>query len=659
MSDRPAGTQSTLIGGQYVVDLGRTLPDAGGGLPAYAASSRRSDALTLMALPVHRHAPARPRAMQALASGIDGLLTPLAQGAGPPIDGAACWYIISHAPTGPSLAASLRPWTEAMVIEQVMRPIALILDQLQTRGLTHRGIRANNVFNAAPHRPVLLGGAWSAPPAMHQPAVYETPYTAVCHPSARGDGQIADDVYALGVLLVTLLLGRQPMDGLDERTILLRKQELGDFAAIVGNERLPPVLNDIIRAMLAEDPDHRPPPSLLRDPAAARARRIAARPASHAQRSFKLGELTVWNTKSLGLAMILEHQDATAALLTGTLMYWLRRGLGDSMLAVKLEELVRQHALDVSSDKAIAQAVLLMRAVADVDELAPMCWRGLALLPDGLGPAIATSEETETDLHTKCREIVLTEAEGIWALMRDRRMDEAPRRMEARQRRAILQIRGPAGGMPRLCYTLNPQMPCVSPLLTGRWIAQVNELPAALDAIAIATPAVELIEPHIAAFIAARSERQLDQEVKGLILDGDPVIRSLATLRLLAEMQARYHPAPLTGLTGWVAARARPLIEHWQNRERRTEVEEKVKSLGLAGLLRPLLTLLEDPADHAADNEGLRSAMDDLARVDGELRRIAAGGSGRATLAARLGGEISAWVGLAVVALTLLMTAMG
>jgi hypothetical protein len=42
--------------------------------------------------------------------------------------------------------------------------------------------------------------------------------------------------------------------------------------------------------MLAEDPDHRPPPALLRDPSGARGRRVAARPASRAQRSFKIGD---------------------------------------------------------------------------------------------------------------------------------------------------------------------------------------------------------------------------------------------------------------------------------------------------------------------------------------------------------------------------------
>ena len=222
----------------------------------------------------------------------------------------------------------------------------------------------------------------------------------------------------------------------------------------------------------------------------------------------------------------------------------------------------------------------------------------------------------------------------------------------------MLQIRGPAGGLPRLTYTLNPTIPCASPLLGERWISNIGDLASALDAIATASRDAELLEPRIAAFIGARSERSLDQEVQALATEGDGVVRMLATLRLLAEIQNRYFPAPMQGLTAWVAARTQPLIERWKNRERRAAVEEQLKTLVALGFLRPIYALLQDQAGHAADAEGLRAARTQLDQMDAELRGITEGSAGRATFAARLGQEIAAGIGLAVIATTLILAAL-
>jgi hypothetical protein len=493
---------------------------------------------------------------------------------------------------------------------------------------------------------------------MHQPAVCETPYTALCHPAARGEGHSADDVYALGVLLVTIALGRLPMAGLDHRATMHRKLELGDFTAVTAGERLPPILTDLVRGMLAEDPDHRPSAAVLCDPST-RGRRIAARPAPRAQRPLKIGATTVWNNRTLALAMAVDPDEALTAILGGTLMYWLRRGLGDSGLAVKLEELVRHHALDVSTAKEAFQPMLVLRAIAEADIFMPLCWRDLAMFPDGIGPALALALEGDSDLQHKLHDVVNYEIQGIWAAMREDRTPAGPYRLEARQRRAVLQIRGPAGGLPRLAYTLNPMTPCASTLLGNRWVTNVGELAQALEAVATASPDADLLEPRIAAFIGARSERWLDQEVQALASEGDAQNRAVAALRLLSELQSRYHPAAMKGVTAWVAARAQPLVERWKNRDRRAAVEERLKTLTILGFLNPILTLLLDPAAHEVDFEGLRVARLELDFMDAELRGIAEGGQHRAAFSARLGQEIAAGAGLAAVAITLIMAALG
>jgi hypothetical protein len=72
---------------------------------------------------------------------------------------------------------------------------------------------------------------------MHQPTIFEPPWSALCHPSARGDGRIADDVHALGMLIVTVALGRIPLTGLDDHAMIHRQLELGVFEAVTARGR--------------------------------------------------------------------------------------------------------------------------------------------------------------------------------------------------------------------------------------------------------------------------------------------------------------------------------------------------------------------------------------------------------------------------------------
>ena len=247
------------------------------------------------------------------------------------------------------------------------------------------------MFERQRGQPLVLGAAWAAPPAMQQPALFEPPYSAMCHPAGRGDGSIADDVYALGVLLLTLALGRLPLAELDDAAILRRKLEVGSHGALVGDERLPPLVGDLLRGMLAEDPEHRPTPTLLTDPGVARSRRVAARPPRKAQRALPIGSIAVWDARTLAYAMAAEPEQAIGALRGGTAVSWLRRGLGESALATRVEDLVRHWLSESPSNESRSDAMMLMRVVAAIDPLAPLCWYGVAMWPDGLGPLLAVA----------------------------------------------------------------------------------------------------------------------------------------------------------------------------------------------------------------------------------------------------------------------------
>ncbi len=654
---------SALIGGAYAVDTARPLPGAGGGLPAFAVSDRRSPGRPgLMAVQSLPGAPPRATALTALAGWTDeGLLAPQAHGPARGAQGEEAWFVVSAAPPGPPLSATLRPWSEHDLLDCVLRPAALVLEALEARRVTHRAIRPDNMFRVGAGASVVLGAAWSAPPTLHQPALFEPPYSAMCLPAGRGQGTIADDVYALGVVLVVLALGRAPMEGMDATAILRRKLALGSFAALVGEERLPPVINDLVRGMVAEDPEHRPPPVLLADPMAARTRRVAARPQRRGQRPLDVSGTPVWDARTLAHAIAIDPDEGARLLRSGTVDRWLRRYLGDSALAVRLDDMLRLRGAESATDDARADGLLTMRAVVTLDPLAPLCWRGVALWPDGLGPALAAAEAIGGQagglLAERLTDLVTTEAVAQWAALRPERGDPNQTRTEARQWRSSLRLRGWSGGLPRLRYGLNPLLPCCSPILAGRLVVRLADLLPALEA-AGARPEARHQRPvdrEIVAFIGARHDQRLEGELEGLADMARSDQAALVQLRVLARLQRRTECGPLPALAAWLADQAAPAVAGWHNRARREALERALGDAARSGQLPPMAALLDNPAARAADAQGFQAATEAVHRIDAELATLAAGADQRSEAARRIGHEAA--LSVAMMAMTVAVVA--
>lgn len=664
MARSPHVASEPLIAGQYAVDFAHPLPGAGGGLPAYRAIDRRGGRTDLMAVQARRLLPPRVDALRNLAgTAIEGVLTPLAYGALATPGGEEGGFLICPAPPGPAVAAQLRPWPEPELLTNALRPAARALDHLAQRRLTHRAIRADNVFRAGPGHPLVLGCAWAGPPAALQPAICEPPYMAMCHPAARGAGAIADDVYALGVLLLTLALGRSPLEGVEDAEVVRQAVDIGSHATLVGDRRLSSFLGDLLRGMLATDPEHRPPPALLLDFTAARSRRIAARPPHRAQRPIQVGDLVCWHARSLAYALIAAPEHGLRALKTGQVDQWVRRGLGDGVLAARLDEHLGFRARMLSEESARSDSLAMMRAVALLDPLAPLCWDGLAVWPDGIGPLLAAISDPAVsngaDIAARIGSLVLAEAQGLWGAMRPDRCDVMMLHLDERVQVAALRQAGQAGGILRLMYQLNPLLPCLGPRLDGRWVLQLSELLPALEAGARrdggATPP---IGPQVAAFIAARGDRRLETEVARLGETADPITPQ-AQLRLLAQLQARGPNRPVPGLGGWVVGKIDALLMQWNSRRRRETLRPQVRVLAEKGDLVALLVLLDDPQARRADDQEAQQARQEIAWIDAELARLSTEGPMRAARARRLGEEIAAGVGLAALAFLLMTAAFG
>ncbi len=613
-----------------------------GGLRSHAVTDRRDPSQKLIAVEAKPGLPFRPKlTLSRTGQAVPRAVLPVDYGAGRDLSGQHGWYVVGERPPGAALSIGT-PWRENDLISYVLVPAASALAGLQARGLTHRAINPDNLFRPGPRELVTLGPFWAAPPASLQPAVFEPPYMACCLPAGRGEGAIADDVYALGVTLLCLATGRVPLAGLDEAAILRRKLELGSFAALTGEAALPPMISDLLRGMLAEDPDHRPPPAMLLRPEQARARRVAARPPRRAQLPLDVAGAKAWTARDLALSLTLQPERGYVLLKSGEVERWLRRCLGDPQVAMRVEEVVRRPDPGTPDDVR-QQSLTVLRSVAALDPLTPLAWRGVALQPDGLGAALAGAVP---DVLAALQSLVLADAVPQFLSANHRWAGQTNLRDEQRDWRAWLNARGPAGGVKRLTYGLNPMLACASPLLAGRPVVRAAELlPALDDAAANADRTRPPIDAHIAAFLVARTDPALAGDLPTLASFAGPAER-LSLLRLFARLQSRLHQAPLPGLAGWLVSCGVAGTEDWRSRRTRALLQDRLLQAAAEGQIGAMAELLDDEHAREADQRGAEQAATRIRCLEDVLKGIETDTPRRAETAQMLAHEVVTACGL-------------
>lgn len=670
MSSQPrlaaAEALGRFIAGEYEPDLAQPLPSYGGGQTAYAVRGRGGGPTTMMAFEVAADDPPRPHALAVLqAAKIASVMLPLRHGVACWPDGRAGQFVVCRIPPGRPLAESLdqdsAAWDEATLLRDVVHPAAAALASLHDAGVTHRAIRPNNVFRAATGG-VTLGCAWASSPGRLQPAVLEPPYMAACVPAARGNGQRADDIYALGALLVTLLGQRLPMAGLSELEMLSRKLELGSFRALTLGLRLPAALGEVLQAMLSDEPEHRPAAAVLADAGLTRVRRPPTRPARRADRPLQLGHHEAWTARTLAYALAAEPAAGLRGLRDGLVMGWLQRSLGDPIAAVAMDAVAPRRG-DLAAD-AEGDAFMLMRAVAVLDPAAPMCWCGISLWPDGIGPALVAA----TDPQHAQQLLLLVSLDPVpaWLEARGQSGQVANPMLLPRLHRVNFGTHTAASVPWRLRYALNPLLACRSPSLGGALALRAADVPPALELMAArADQRADLpLDMELVAFIAARFDRLVDPNLAHALpaidMPGDAAAiagAALAQLRVLARLQG-IQGAPTPHLAGWLANRTESLLSHWRRRAERTALRQTLREQALAGRLTPMLALFDDQDAKERDRLAANAAELALALLDREIASLRQD-TDHMRQARITGGQIAAALGVIALSGTLLSVLLG
>lgn len=666
MPPASSGDGGVLVRERFMVFPGRPLPEFNSpNAMAYAAEDRRSGR-PVFALALSPDLPARLNAIQAMKGQQFSGVLPLIDydfALWPPLQRQVV-LVLFERPAGGRVVSSLddtfTPMSDNDYQKVILKPLVQGMEELRGRGIVHRGIRPTNLFfmDAERTRPV-FGECISAPPGYDQPPLCETIESAMAQPEGRGQGSYADDMYALGVTLLFLLIGRRP--GSAKGNDMLRaKITMGSFTALAGEARFSLGMIELLRGLLIDTADIRwDLEGVKLWLAGRRLSPLLAKPEKRAQRAFRFCGAEVVSRRELAHMLAANWEQAAGPIMDGQVEVWLRRSLDEKGVAEAVADQVRAASFPISGGNGPTTDTVVARVCLLLDPQGPLRYKSARFFLDALGPMLAVATTQQKDVRA-IAECILREIPEGWF---EAQTTFDPAFVQALSQvkviRGYLRQSQPGFGVERCLYELNESLPCLSPLVLADFVLDIDDLLPALDTAAKRMDGKSWpADRHIIAFVAARFNFDVDKQINALN-STQADTSALGLLSLLAVLQWRLGPEALHGLSGWIGGLVSPIINSYHNREVRRRLEREVPKLVRKGSLPDLYNTLDDVEERQKDLDGFAWAKAEYAGAEQEILDLENDTTTRDAQAQRVGQQsaaiMSVMIGLITICVLLSM----
>jgi hypothetical protein len=267
---------------------------------------------------------------------------------------------------------------------------------------------------------------------------------------------------------------------------------------------------------------------------------------------------------------------------------------------------------------------LIARVAMVLDPAAPIRYRRLCFLPDGLGPELALAWLENGDAQSP-GEVLALNLPGQWLAAKPKSiLDLAMLRKTYTRLNAFIDNRSLGYGFERCLYETNPGFPCQSPLIRNAHVISLEMLlPALEDAAATADIGSIPMDRHLAAFVAARWNEGVQPHLAALA-DPRPEGVIVGTIGIFAALQRRYDLPPLPRLSQWVGGRLNVVVETYHGRATRADLEHKLRSVCREGRFPELYNLVIDGNRRTSDVKGYTAAVEEFAAIRTQINALEA-----------------------------------
>ena len=527
----------------------------------------------------------------------------------------------------PANVAKINPLQPDEMAKTFLAPAVLTLGYMAQRGLSHRAIRADNIYwHGGGRNSILLGDCISHAPAFLQPVLYETIESGMTPPIGRGVGTIRDDFYSLGVTILAMAQGRLPLGGYTDEQIIDAKLARGSFAALMNGERPPFGLRELLRGLLSDDPFERWGLEQLEQWLGGGLRSSVQEVRTGAvERNYEFDGKEYTNSRALANAFGKKWSKAGKIILDAGFEKWLRRGADDSSIADRIRKTLSIGGLPDKSKGAdarkVAQACMIM------DRFGPVRYQGLVAMPTAMGLMLADAYfRKDTKAIKRIADSISSGAVSDWYTLQGGAeviIYEAEIN-QLKQMQHLLKQTAPGYGVERCLYMLNPTYPCLSDILLDNYVQNIRDLmPALENNVKDHGSLPTIVDRHLAAFIACRIKANIDKPLAALdSAHGDPVAIKLGMLGVFARLQSKYGPDHLPFLTQWLAKELEVTVDRVNGKTTRDQLLARVRSVGDTGSLISLHNCLNNDKIIRQDELARKKAVKEFSDAAREISQL-------------------------------------
>ena len=509
-------------------------------------------------------------------------------------------------------------------VRALIETVSKILMVLEAQSLSHRALWPGNLYFRSGPRGAhwLVGQCLSCPAGTMQPDVFETPGCALAHAEGRGLGDVQNDVYALGVTVLSLLAGHLPFQGVGADIVGARRQEYGSYSALTAGIAIPREYAEFLRGTLQDDPQQRWAPQEL---------------AQWLQGQTPSARQTILPTKArmlyefegkkhsilpvLASSMAANWQSATHQLGSTGFSNWARRALPDQMRTDII--LARQDSDPVARDYANDQ--WLCRTLHILDRQAPLRFRSVSAMASGFGQYFAL-RQSEASMQRDFRMVAFSQ------LQQHRRESSADGSSEAR--RVSVELGRLAnhrelrwfGTLEYFCHMLYPDLPCRAGILRGAYVFGVSNVLPALEAALRSrqsSVSVECFDSWLIGYLLTGIARaSMGHWYRVLDLQSSPSALAVGKIELLASYQPPEGEFLCPYICKEAVQQAEPCLRHIRNLASRESMRKHLRELAQAGQLAPLWRTLASKEFYEEDARNYRQACKEYEMATSQLAHI-------------------------------------